>query len=515
MDKKVVIPLHGIRTHAEWQRKFVDFTQYPKYHDVLHCVLDDWSFGHFPLIKFLRRGERNKKIDWFRKQYYLFMNSRNTYLAQGEYPSIVAHSFGTYILGHALEKYSYLKFDKIILCGSILPRTFDWKKIIERGQVREVRNEYGVQDIWVRRAQWFIADAGSSGYDGFAIAHDKLIQEKFLYKHSEYFDKGHMEAFWIPFLLGTPVPDPTRPARLRNRRRLLQLPPITKEQLDMLPVSPKLSIKRISYGDEINQHIVEVDQLYILPDETKFLSNNRVPTNIVELVMRQQGGLDSISKTREVFVPEDVEIIGEKQDDMKNHYAQIYVCTDIPYSATHPNSQGDSSFRATCQIGMGGIAAFVDRYDDLRPCSQFEIGGGIGCVAVILAVAYKGRIPVFKSSGILVIRKGIRFPDDVWLSAQTNRPICSTAGDISKGRFIFQSRESKGASFDIFVADYNGKRMCNLNAGDESAWDGFQDETGREVACWTDDGQIKFCTRSGGLGYGRIVTRPDCLGIGR
>ena len=188
----------------------------------------------------------------------------------------------------------------------------------------------------------------------------------------------------------------------------------------------------------------------------------------------------------------------------------IYVFTDIPYLAKHPSYQPVGSFQASCRVGMGGIAAFVDRYGNLRPRSQFEIGGGIGCVAIILAVAYDGKVPIFRSNGILVVRKGIRFPDDVWLSARTNRPICSTSGDISKGRFIFQSRESKGASCDIFVADYNGENMCNINAADESAWDGFQDETGQEVACWTDDGKITYCTRSGGLGYGVIVTRPDC-----
>jgi hypothetical protein len=300
-----------------------------------------------------------------------------------------------------------------------------------------------------------------------------------------------------------------------RRRRLPQLPAITKEQLDMLPVNPKLSIKRIRYGDGINRHIVEADRLYILPDEMRFLDSNRAPANLVELVMNQQGGLDGISDSKEVFVPENLEIRGEKQDEMSELPALIYVCTDIPYLAKHPIYQTIGSFQATCLVGMGGIVAFVDRHGNLRPRSQFEIGGGIGCVAVIMAVAYDRRVPAFKSSGILVIRKGIRFPDDVWLSARTNRPICSTEGDISKGRFIFQSREPKGASRDIFVADYNGENMCNLNAGDESAWDGFQDETGREVACWTDDGQITFCTRSGGLGYGVIATRPDCAGTGR
>jgi serine/threonine-protein kinase len=119
---------------------------------------------------------------------------------QSERPSIVAHSFGTYILGNAMLKYDWLRFEKIILCGSILPKDFPWDKLIERGQVQVVRNEHGVQDIWVRFVSWFVADTGPSGHDSFSVKHERLLQERFDYEHSEYFDNGHMEAKWLPFL---------------------------------------------------------------------------------------------------------------------------------------------------------------------------------------------------------------------------------------------------------------------------------------------------------------------------
>jgi hypothetical protein len=37
-----------------------------------------------------------------------------------EAPSIIAHSFGTYILGTALLRYPYLRFSKVIRCSTIL-----------------------------------------------------------------------------------------------------------------------------------------------------------------------------------------------------------------------------------------------------------------------------------------------------------------------------------------------------------------------------------------------------------
>jgi hypothetical protein len=214
---KVVIPLHGIRTHAEWQRAFVTVTQYPKYNNVFNCPLDNWNFGHFSLFKFLTRSGREKKIQWFRDQYYRLMSDRNIPLEKGDYPSIVAHSFGTYILGQVILRYPYIKLDKIILCGSILPRSFPWELLIQRGQVQEVRNEYGIKDIWVRYIDRFIKDMGSSGYNKFETNHPKVIQEQFLYKHSDYFEKGHMEEFWIPFL------NSSEPMRIRVRSDALQL----------------------------------------------------------------------------------------------------------------------------------------------------------------------------------------------------------------------------------------------------------------------------------------------------
>jgi pimeloyl-ACP methyl ester carboxylesterase/SAM-dependent methyltransferase len=211
LDRKVVIPLHGIRTHAEWQRAFVDVAQ--KHN--LYCPLEKWNFGRFSLIRFLLPRQREAKIRWFRSAYDDLNDSRDAALGDNNLPSLVAHSFGTYIVGYALLKYKNIRFDKIILCGSILPTDFPWKTIIDRGQVRELRNEYGVKDFWVRRVNWFVNKAGSSGQSGFTqnglkLQSDRIIQEEFIFEHSEYFNRGHMDQFWIPFLLRPSVPVSSR-----------------------------------------------------------------------------------------------------------------------------------------------------------------------------------------------------------------------------------------------------------------------------------------------------------------
>lgn len=193
---KVIFPLHGIRTDAKWQNRLAELAS----DNGCQCRLDRWNFGRFSLLRFLSPSHRLTKVKWFRETYHTETRDRDVRLDRGDRPSVVAHSFGTYILGNALLKYDYLRFNKVILCGSILPRDFPWNEIIERGQVQAVRNEYGVNDFWTKAVGWFIRASGPSGAEGFTCAHARLEQERFRFDHHEYFERGHMEAKWLPFL---------------------------------------------------------------------------------------------------------------------------------------------------------------------------------------------------------------------------------------------------------------------------------------------------------------------------
>jgi serine/threonine-protein kinase len=217
--RKVVFPLHGIRTYADWQLAFVTVAQQHN----LYAPLEKWNFGYFSIFRFLLPRQREAKIRWFRSNYDDLIDNTYAGLGPDNCPSVIAHSFGTYILGYALLKYRNIRLDKVILCGSILPRNFPWQELIERGQVRELRNEYGVKDSWVRFAKWFVKGSGSSGQNGFTqngfkLQSDRITQEEFVFEHSEYFNRGHMTEFWVPFLLRPSDPVPAvatdRPVRL-------------------------------------------------------------------------------------------------------------------------------------------------------------------------------------------------------------------------------------------------------------------------------------------------------------
>ncbi|MFX0579321.1 serine/threonine-protein kinase [Nocardia nepalensis] len=190
----VVVALHGIRTQAAWQRAFSEVAGRVG----MGAHADRWNFGYFSVLRFLMPWARLAKVRWFRETYQQEFDDAP--VTGQKQPSIVAHSFGTYILGNALLRYPYLRFNKVLLCGSILPTRFPWDLIIERGQVQAVRNEYGSEDVWTRGVGWFVPGTGPSGVVGFSAKHARFEQEHFLFAHSEYFERGHMVSRWLPFL---------------------------------------------------------------------------------------------------------------------------------------------------------------------------------------------------------------------------------------------------------------------------------------------------------------------------
>ena len=91
---RVIAPLHGIRTTASWQRTFSDVAQAQGW----RCPLERWNYGRFSLLRFLKPFQRRTKINWFRNTYSDCIHYKSLPLYDDNLPSIVAHSFGTYIL---------------------------------------------------------------------------------------------------------------------------------------------------------------------------------------------------------------------------------------------------------------------------------------------------------------------------------------------------------------------------------------------------------------------------------
>lgn len=197
-----VMAVHGIRTHAKWQKTFAEVLSARS----IPCQLYD--FGYYNIFRLLTSSSNERMVDLFYEWYGTIVNDKNLNIDLQKHksrPSVVAHSFGSFIVGHALLKYEDMVFDKVILCGAILPEDFDWSAVMSRDQVNMVMNEFGLKDVWAERVGRFVSKAGGSGYRGFAYMSASMDQRRSeLFRHSDYFKRQHIETFWLPFLQRPP-----------------------------------------------------------------------------------------------------------------------------------------------------------------------------------------------------------------------------------------------------------------------------------------------------------------------
>jgi hypothetical protein len=195
---KWVISLHGIRTHGEWQKQLTEHL------NSADLKAKAPNYGWFSAWRFLFASQRQKQIEKFREEYTNFILAH-----PGVLPSIVAHSFGSYIVATCLENYG-MKFDRIILAGSIVREDFPWGTLLDRGRVTRVLNDVGHRDIWSHFAMLAVPDAGPSGWKGFSSDADGSVVQAFhrSFRHSDAFFTLNYIQRWIPFLLGQD-PEPT------------------------------------------------------------------------------------------------------------------------------------------------------------------------------------------------------------------------------------------------------------------------------------------------------------------
>lgn len=189
-----VLSLHGIKTRGIWQK---DLAPILARNEFIPYALD---YGNFFAVQLLIPCQRDKKVKWLRKTIEAIPE-----MQQDKKCSIIAHSFGAYLVGRLLEKYPMFKFDKVIFAGSILNENYDWPSILAGGQVNLFRNDYGRLDPWPGIARALVPGTGNSGTRGFLKSNSstkhRMLQNEFrLYRHSDYFHLKHFTHEWIPTL---------------------------------------------------------------------------------------------------------------------------------------------------------------------------------------------------------------------------------------------------------------------------------------------------------------------------
>jgi pimeloyl-ACP methyl ester carboxylesterase len=121
--RHVVFLIHGIRTQGEWQERAQAILEA----DSL-VRIRPIRYEYFDLVRFLL------PFQWFREKPVRRVAAlMRDELSRGPTNlSVVAHSFGTYIVAKILEREHDIRFHRLLLCGCIIPASFEWQKYAYR-----------------------------------------------------------------------------------------------------------------------------------------------------------------------------------------------------------------------------------------------------------------------------------------------------------------------------------------------------------------------------------------------
>jgi ribosomal protein S18 acetylase RimI-like enzyme len=190
-----LITVHGIRRKNRWYENIPGFPE-TKEHNI---EILNFDYNYFSFGKFLIKKHREKILSDFCD----FYNDNITDTKNP--PSVIAHSFGTYIVYQAMKKYDVIKFNKIIFCGSILNENIDFRPFIKRKQFKLLKNDHGTLEWFLKFTRRIIdkdcGQAGKVGFKDIPVDSKALIYNSDNYKsHSEYFLPLHMQVNWMKFL---------------------------------------------------------------------------------------------------------------------------------------------------------------------------------------------------------------------------------------------------------------------------------------------------------------------------
>jgi hypothetical protein len=191
---------HGFNTRGAWKDDLTEIISSGQRNTNIQFILLPWDYGEFK-VKFFKKKSRKKAIEKFVERYNEILD---TY-GNCERKCLVAHSFGTYITGTAIQENENFICDKVVLAGNILDRKYDWNKLKDRKQIGEVFIEQSTNDgavlfAKIFRKLCFQKWIGYAGRNGFIKNYDFITVLKSKSGHSGMLNKENMKNKWFPFL---------------------------------------------------------------------------------------------------------------------------------------------------------------------------------------------------------------------------------------------------------------------------------------------------------------------------
>ncbi|MFM4843868.1 hypothetical protein ACEUDP_03885 [Aeromonas caviae] len=191
----ILVTIHGLNTTAAWNSDVMPIFSSKGY------IVAPFYYGFQTPEVLISESGRKRILNDFRDWIY---DLDRTY---SKPISIIAHSFGTYIIGKYLSGFqesSPVTFETIILTGSILSEDFDWVSC--ENKVGRVRNEIAPNDQWVNwmpQKKWLGLDPlfGQAGVKGFKSTSRVLSQHSNdIFDHNNMIKKDVLNQIWLPYL---------------------------------------------------------------------------------------------------------------------------------------------------------------------------------------------------------------------------------------------------------------------------------------------------------------------------
>lgn len=187
--KDVVILVHGIRDRALWQSEVRAGLKAAGFDVVLT------NYERFDLFRFLFPIQyfRNAVVENIKNQI------RTVKLQNPDRDiSIIAHSFGSYVVSRVMYQEFDIIFKHVIFCGGVYSSKIRFEQFSNRF-LPPILNEVGTKDGWPALANSLTWGYGSPGTFGFRrpLFVDRWHKNA---GHNFFLTKEFCLAFWVPFL---------------------------------------------------------------------------------------------------------------------------------------------------------------------------------------------------------------------------------------------------------------------------------------------------------------------------
>jgi hypothetical protein len=213
--RHLVILIHGINTRALW------FGTVAPSLEKAGLTVSAIGYGRFGILRFLlpigafRRAAANRVSKKIRGAIEIHKPRK---------VSVIAHSFGSYIVARILETEFDRHWDRIIVCGSVVREDFPLEQYLARFQP-PILNEIGTRDVWPAIAAAVTWGYGSVGSHGFQ---SPAVSERWHsgFAHSDFLTPAFCTKFWVPFLRDGTVVEADPPSALPRWVNILTTLPL-------------------------------------------------------------------------------------------------------------------------------------------------------------------------------------------------------------------------------------------------------------------------------------------------